>query len=110
MARSTVDRDRRPVTRFPPAVDVFPTGGPPRLKCLRRRPIPSGVDRLMRSRAGSNAVLIAASAVLPAAAMHQLSGSEPAGVTATQHLFVMAISSTVAALASALLMRGGYVR
>lgn len=64
----------------------------------------------MRSRVGSNAVLIAASAVLPAAAMHQLSGDEPAGVSAQQHLAVMAISSTVAALASGLLMRGGVVR
>ncbi|HEU4976131.1 MAG TPA: HD-GYP domain-containing protein [Baekduia sp.] len=55
-------------------------------------------------------MLIAASAALPAAVIHTLAGEEQAPVTAPQHLVVMAASSAVAALASAVLMRGGFVR
>jgi putative nucleotidyltransferase with HDIG domain len=68
------------------------------------------VDRLLRSRIGSNAALIAASAALPAAVIHTLASEEQAPITPPQHLAVMAISSSIAALASGVLMRGGFVR
>jgi putative nucleotidyltransferase with HDIG domain len=68
------------------------------------------MDRLLRSRLGSNLTLIAASAAVPAAAMHFLVSEEKAPVTATQHLVVMAVGSTIAALASAALMIAGFRR
>jgi HD-GYP domain-containing protein (c-di-GMP phosphodiesterase class II) len=68
------------------------------------------MDRLLRSRLGSNVMLIAASAAVPAAAMHFVVSEEQAPVTATQHLVVMAIGSTIAALASAALMWAGFRR
>ncbi|MCW3001716.1 MAG: hypothetical protein JWQ20_1014 [Conexibacter sp.] len=68
------------------------------------------MDRLLRSRLGSNLTLIAASAAVPAAAMHFLVSEERAPVTATQHLFIMAIGSTIAALASGTLMWAGFRR
>jgi putative nucleotidyltransferase with HDIG domain len=68
------------------------------------------VERLLRSRVGSNLTLIAASAAVPAAAMHFLVSEERAPVSATQHLFIMAIGSTIAALASGTLMWAGFRR
>jgi HD-GYP domain-containing protein (c-di-GMP phosphodiesterase class II) len=65
------------------------------------------VDRLLRSRFGSNLTLIAASAAVPAAAMHFLVSEDKAPVSPEQHLFIMAIGSTVAAVASAMLMWAG---
>jgi putative nucleotidyltransferase with HDIG domain len=66
------------------------------------------VDRLLRSRLGSNLTLIAASAAVPAAAMHFLVSEEKAPVTAVQHLFIMAIGSSIAALSSVALMLAGF--
>jgi putative nucleotidyltransferase with HDIG domain len=68
------------------------------------------VDRLLRSRLGSNLTLIAASAAVPAAAMHFLVSEDKAPVTAVQHLFVMAIGSSIAALSSVALMIAGFRR
>jgi putative nucleotidyltransferase with HDIG domain len=68
------------------------------------------VDRLLRSRLGSNLTLIAASAAVPAAAMHFLISEEHAPVSATQHLFIMAVGSAIAALASGTLMWAGFRR
>jgi HD-GYP domain-containing protein (c-di-GMP phosphodiesterase class II) len=68
------------------------------------------VDRLLRSRLGSNLTLIAASAIVPAAAMHFLVGEDRAPVTAAQHLVIMAVGSTIAAIASGLLMWAGFRR
>jgi putative nucleotidyltransferase with HDIG domain len=68
------------------------------------------VDRLLRSRLGSNLTLIAASAAVPAAAMHFLVSEDKAPVTAVQHLFIMAIGSTLAALSSLALMVAGFRR
>jgi putative nucleotidyltransferase with HDIG domain len=68
------------------------------------------VERLLRSRLGSNLTLIAASAAVPAAVMHFLVSEERAPVSATQHLFIMAIGSTIAALASGTLMWAGFRR
>jgi putative nucleotidyltransferase with HDIG domain len=66
------------------------------------------VDRLLRSRLGSNLTLIAASAAVPAAAMHFLVSEEKAPVTAIQHLVIMAIGSSIAALSSLALMLAGF--
>jgi len=68
------------------------------------------VDRLLRSRFGSNLTLIAASAAVPAAVMHFLVSEDKAPVTAVQHLFIMAIGSTIAAAASVALMLAGFRR
>jgi putative nucleotidyltransferase with HDIG domain len=68
------------------------------------------VDRLLRSRLGSNLTLIAASAAFPAAAMHFLISEGKAPVTPIQHLFVMAIGSSIAALSSVALMVAGFRR
>lgn len=68
------------------------------------------MNRLLRSRVGSNAVLIAASAALPAAVIHTVASEQQAPITAPEHLVVMAISSSIAAVASGVLMRGGFVR
>jgi putative nucleotidyltransferase with HDIG domain len=68
------------------------------------------VDRLLRSRLGSNLTLIAASAAVPAAAMHFVISEEAAPVTATQHLLIMAVGSAVAALSSSALMVAGFRR
>jgi hypothetical protein len=66
------------------------------------------VDRLLRSRFGSNLTLIAASAALPAAVMHFFVSEDKAPVTAVQHLFIMAIGSSIAALSSLALMLAGF--
>jgi putative nucleotidyltransferase with HDIG domain len=68
------------------------------------------VDRLLRSRFGSNLTLIAASAAVPAAVMHFLVSEDKAPVTAVQHLFIMAIGSSIAAAASVALMLAGFRR
>ena len=68
------------------------------------------MDRLLRSRLGSNLTLIAASAAVPAAVMHFLVSEEVAPVTATQHLLVMAVGSSIAALSSVALMLAGFRR
>ncbi len=68
------------------------------------------MDRLLRSRFGSNLTLIAASAAVPAAVMHFLVSEDKAPVTAVQHLFIMAIGSTIAAAASVALMLAGFKR
>ncbi|MDX6686086.1 MAG: hypothetical protein QOF86_2214 [Baekduia sp.] len=66
------------------------------------------MDRLLRSRLGSNLTLIAASAAVPAAVMHFLVSEDKAPVTALQHLLIMAVGSTIAALASGTLMWTGF--
>jgi putative nucleotidyltransferase with HDIG domain len=68
------------------------------------------VDRLLRSRLGSNLTLIAAAAIVPAAAMHFLVSEDRAPVTAVQHMVIMAVGSSIAALASATLMWAGFRR
>jgi putative nucleotidyltransferase with HDIG domain len=72
--------------------------------------MPPEVDRLLRSRFGSNLTLIAASAALPAAVMHFFVSEDKAPVTAVQHLFIMAIGSSIAALSSIALMLAGFRR
>jgi putative nucleotidyltransferase with HDIG domain len=68
------------------------------------------VDRLLRSRFGSNLFLIAASAAVPAAVMHFVVSEDKAPVTPVQHLFIMAIGSCIAALSSIALMLAGFRR
>ena len=68
------------------------------------------MDRLLRSRLGSNLTLIAAAAIVPAAAMHFLVSEDRAPVTAVQHMVIMAVGSSIAALASATLMWAGFRR
>jgi len=65
------------------------------------------VERLLRSRIGANLVLLAGAASLPAAGMHFLSREEPAPISPTGHLVVMAVGSAIAAAASAALMWSG---
>jgi HD-GYP domain-containing protein (c-di-GMP phosphodiesterase class II) len=65
------------------------------------------MDRLLRSRLGSNLLLIAASAAVPAASVHFLMREGNAPISGKGHLFVMAIGASVAAVASvALMVRG----
>jgi putative nucleotidyltransferase with HDIG domain len=66
------------------------------------------VDRLLRSRLGSNLTLIAASAAVPAAVMHFFVSEDKAPITATEHLAVMAVGSAVAAACSIALMLAGF--
>jgi putative nucleotidyltransferase with HDIG domain len=68
------------------------------------------VDRLLRSRFGSNLTLIAASAAVPAAVGHFFLSEKQAPITATEHLGIMAVGSTVAALCSIALMLAGFRR
>lgn len=68
------------------------------------------VDRLLRSRLGSNLTLIAASAAVPAAAMHFFVSEDQAPITAREHLGVMAVGSLVAAACSVTLMLAGFRR
>ncbi|QEC50489.1 HD-GYP domain-containing protein [Baekduia soli] len=68
------------------------------------------MDRLLRSRIGSNLTLISASAIVPTAAMHFVISEKHAPVTAEQHLLIVAIGSIVAALASGALMWAGLRR
>jgi HD-GYP domain-containing protein (c-di-GMP phosphodiesterase class II) len=68
------------------------------------------VDWLLRSRFGSNLTLIAASAAVPAAVMHFFVSEEQAPITAREHLGIMAVGSTVAALCSLALMLAGFRR
>jgi putative nucleotidyltransferase with HDIG domain len=68
------------------------------------------VDRLLRSRLGSNLTLIAASAAVPAAVMHFFVSEDKAPITAPQHLAIMAVGSAVAASCSIALMLAGFKR
>jgi HD-GYP domain-containing protein (c-di-GMP phosphodiesterase class II) len=65
------------------------------------------MDRLLRSRFGSNLLLIAASAAVPAASVHFLMREGNAPINGKEHLFVMAIGAAVAAFASIALMGRG---
>jgi HD-GYP domain-containing protein (c-di-GMP phosphodiesterase class II) len=65
------------------------------------------MDRLLRSRFGSNLLLIAASAALPAASVHFLMREGNAPINGREHLLVMAIGAAVAAVASIALMGRG---
>ncbi len=65
------------------------------------------MDRILRSRWGSNLLLIAASAVLPAASVHFLLNEGNAPISGKEHLFVMAIGASVAAVATVALMARG---
>ena len=65
------------------------------------------MDRVLRSRLGSNLLLIAASAIVPAAAVHFLLNEGNAPISGKGHLFVMAIGASIAAAASAALMARG---
>jgi hypothetical protein len=56
---------------------------------------------------GANLLLIAASAALPAATVHFLMGEGDAPIGGKEHLFVMAIGASVAAVASIALMARG---
>jgi HD-GYP domain-containing protein (c-di-GMP phosphodiesterase class II) len=65
------------------------------------------MDRLLRSRLGSNLLLIAASAAVPAASVHFMMREGNAPIDGKGHLLVMAIGASVAAVASiALTARG----
>jgi putative nucleotidyltransferase with HDIG domain len=68
------------------------------------------VDRLLRSRFGSNLTLIAASAAVPAAVAHFFVSEKQAPITASEHLGIMAVGSTVAAICSIALMLAGFRR
>ena len=65
------------------------------------------MDRLLRSRLGSNLLLIAASAAVPAASVHFLMGEGNAPISGKGHLLVMAVAASVAAVASVALMARG---
>ena len=65
------------------------------------------MDRLLRSRLGSNLLLIAASAAVPAASVHFLMREGNAPISGTGHLLVMAVAASVAAVASVALMARG---
>jgi HD-GYP domain-containing protein (c-di-GMP phosphodiesterase class II) len=65
------------------------------------------VERLLRSRVGANLMLLAGAATVPAAGMHFLSREEPAPISPTGHLVIMAVGSAIAAAASAALMWSG---
>src|SRR4051794_35742420 len=68
------------------------------------------MERLLRSRIGSNLLLIAASAVVPAAIAHSIAGEERAPISNAQHLVIIAIACGTAAAASTGLMVGGLRR
>jgi HD-GYP domain-containing protein (c-di-GMP phosphodiesterase class II) len=65
------------------------------------------MDRILRSRLGSNLLLIAASAVVPAAGVHFLMREGDAPISGTGHLWFMAVGASVAAAASVALMARG---
>jgi HD-GYP domain-containing protein (c-di-GMP phosphodiesterase class II) len=65
------------------------------------------VDLLLRSRFGSHLFLIAGSAIVPAAALHALSRGGEAPVSGLAHLIVMAIGSSIAAVACIALALAG---
>jgi hypothetical protein len=65
------------------------------------------MDRLLRSRLGSNLLLIAASAAVPAASVHFLMQEGNAPISGKAHLLVMGVGASVAALASVALMARG---
>jgi hypothetical protein len=65
------------------------------------------MDSILRTRLGSNLLLIAASAVVPAASVHFLMHEGNAPISGTGHLFVMAVGASVAAVASVALMARG---
>jgi hypothetical protein len=65
------------------------------------------MNRILRSRLGSNLLLIAASAVVPAASVHFLMREGDAPISGKGHLLVMGVGASVAAVASvALMVRG----
>ena len=55
------------------------------------------MDWILRSRWGSNLLLIAASAAVPAAGVHFLVNEGTAPISGTGHLIVMAVGASVAA-------------
>jgi HD domain len=65
------------------------------------------MDRILRSRLGSNLLLIAASAILPAASVHFLLNEGNAPISGKGHLIIMAVGASVAAAASSALMARG---
>ena len=65
------------------------------------------MDWILRSRWGSNLLLIAASAAVPAASVHFLMNEGNAPISGKGHLLVMAIGASVAAVASVALMARG---
>jgi hypothetical protein len=65
------------------------------------------MDRILRSRLGSNLLLIAASAIVPAASVHFLMREGNAPIGGKEHLLVMAIGASIAAAASTRLMARG---
>lgn len=66
------------------------------------------MDRLLRSRLGSNLLLIAAASAVPAAAMHFLLGEGAAPIDGNGHLLIMSIGAAIAAVASTALMIAGF--
>jgi putative nucleotidyltransferase with HDIG domain len=65
------------------------------------------MDWILRTRLGSNLLLIAASAAVPAASVHFLMNEGNAPISGAGHLFVMAVGASVAAVASIALMARG---
>jgi HD-GYP domain-containing protein (c-di-GMP phosphodiesterase class II) len=65
------------------------------------------VDSVLRSRLGSNLLLIAAGAALPAATVHFLAGEGAAPISGLGHLLIMAVGAAIAGAASAALMVRG---
>ena len=65
------------------------------------------MDRILRSRWGSNLLLIAGSAAVPAASVHFLMREGNAPIDGREHLLIMAVGAAVAALASVALMARG---
>jgi len=65
------------------------------------------MDRVLRSRLGSNLLLIAASAIVPAASVHFLMSEGNGPISGKGHLFVMAVGASIAAVASTALMARG---
>jgi hypothetical protein len=65
------------------------------------------MDRILRSRLGSNLLLIAMSAAVPAASVHFMMSEGKAPIGGKGHLFVMGVGASVAAVASVALMARG---
>jgi hypothetical protein len=65
------------------------------------------MDRILRTRLGANLLLIAASAIVPAASVHFMMNEGNAPISGKGHLFVMAIGASIAAVASTALMARG---
>jgi hypothetical protein len=77
------------------------------VKPAAERPTTAGMDWILRSRWGANLLLIAASAVVPAASVHFLMNEGRAPISGPGHLLIMGVGASIAAVASVALMARG---